>query len=88
MSKAKLSAYDVICAEAELDEQRARFWDVICAEVDIRIGYYRIGTMSSALKQIWFAIRDGEQSPDAFPFDTRQQAIDWAINQLHGLCPS
>ena len=77
MSNAKPSAH-----EAKLDEQRARwihFWDVICAEVDIRIGTFRIGTMSSALKQTWFAIRDGEQAPHEQPFHTRQQAIDWAL---------
>lgn len=62
------------------DELRSRFWDVICTEVDIRIGTYRIGTMENGKVRVWFALRDGNLSPDGYPFDTRQQAIDYALD--------
>jgi len=65
--------------ETKNEAELARFWEVICAEVDLRIGDYRIGTMTARRITVWFAIRDGEPAPVGQRFDTRQQAIDWAL---------
>ena len=64
-----------------LEAEQRHFFDIICDEVDIRIGTYRIGTLEGGKVRVWFALKDGNPSPDGFPFDTRQQAIDHALNK-------
>ena len=61
------------------DEQRAHFWHVLCDEVDIRIGNYRIGTLAHGKTRVWFAIEDRKEIPASVPLDTRQDAIDYAV---------